>query len=128
MGKLENRIDWSAGGFLSAENDLDGRGIVVGRENGFHFLEQRRRQVDVVGFARLLVMEMRVRMEIRAITRRAAFEIHRANEVAMHERFEAVVNGGERDGRQLVEEKWRSAQPLEAAASASFGSNSQKAC
>src|SRR5207244_12311264 len=51
-----------------------------------------RRSSDLVRRARLLVVKMRVRLEIRTVTRGTALEIHRAYQIALHQRLEAVVH------------------------------------
>src|SRR4051812_14700868 len=86
---------------FAAEDDFDGLRVVAGWQDGADFFEQRGRQIDVVGLARLLVVKMRVRAQIRAVAGGTALEIHRAHEVTLHERFEAVVNGREGNGGAL---------------------------
>ena len=84
---------------FAAENDFDGLGVVAGRQHRFYFFDHLRRQIDVVSLASVLVVEMGVRPEIRTVAGGAAFEIHRAHEVAGDEGFEAVVDGGERKSK-----------------------------
>lgn len=50
--------------------------------------------------AGLLIVKMGVRAKIRAVAGGAPLEVHRAHEIALHERFEAVVNRREGDGGQ----------------------------
>ena len=50
-----------------------------------------------MGLAGCFVVEMGVRTQIRAISGWTPFEIDRSNEIALHEGFEAVVDGRERD-------------------------------
>jgi hypothetical protein len=69
--------DWKASGRgsrLSAEDDINRLGVEAGREDGLHLVDQARRKVYVVGGPGLLVVEMGVRLQIRAIPRRAALE------------------------------------------------------
>ncbi len=67
-----------------------------------NFLDQSGREIDVVGRPRLLVVKMRVRTKIWAVPRWASLEIYGANEVTLHECFETVIDGGERDSGHLV--------------------------
>ena len=59
------------------------------------------RQLDVVSLAGPLVVKMRVRVEVRAVAGRAALEVDDANQSALGERLEAVINGGKRDRGKL---------------------------
>ena len=90
----------TASGF-AAEDDFHGLGIIAGREHGLHLLNQLGWQIDVVGLAGLFVVKMRVWVEIRAVPGRATLKVDRAHEIARHERFETVIDRGERDGRAL---------------------------
>ena len=54
-----------------------------------------------MGPAALLVMKMRVRPQIGAIPRRPPLEVHRPHQVALDQRFQAVVNGGKGNCREL---------------------------
>src|SRR5476649_2884426 len=90
----------TAGG-LATEGDLDGFGVEAAREDRADFFEEAGWQLDVVRLAGALVVKMRVRAEVRAVPGGAALEVHGADEVARDERFETVVNRGERDGGAL---------------------------
>lgn len=91
---------WSVGGF-AAEHDLDGLGIEALRKDFVQILQHGGWQIDIMSSSGLLIMEMRVRTQVRAITRRPTLEIHGPDQIALNERFETVVNGGEGDGREL---------------------------
>jgi hypothetical protein len=86
---------------LTAEDDFNRGGVVAVGQDTVDVPEQVRRQIDVVSLARADIVKMRVRMQIRAEAGGAALEIHRAHEVALHQRFQAVVNRGERDAGQF---------------------------
>lgn len=45
---------------------------------------------------------MTVLLEVRAITGCLAFDVHLDREAAIDQRFEAIVNRGQRDGRHLL--------------------------
>ena len=86
---------------LAAERDFDRLGVEALREHAVQILQDRGRQIDVVGPAGLFVVKMRVWSEIRAITRRTALEVHRADEVTVNQRLEAVVDGSQGNGGKL---------------------------
>ena len=48
------------------------------------------------------VVEMAVLAEVRAVAGRFALEIDLADDAVLHQRFQAVVNGGQREIRQAV--------------------------
>ena len=85
---------------LAAEDDFDRLGVVADREDGADFFEEFRRQIDIVRLAGLLIVKMGVGAKVRAVAGGAPLEVHRAHEIALHERFEAVVNRREGDGGQ----------------------------
>ena len=85
---------------LAAEDDFDRLGVVADREDGADLFEELGGQIDVVRLAGLLIVKMGMRAKIRAVAGGATLEVHRAHEIALHERFEAVVNRREGDGGQ----------------------------
>src|SRR5690606_1659240 len=91
----------SGGGVFAAEGDFDGVGVVAGGEDGLDAGEQVAGQLDVVGGAGLLVVKVGVGLEVGAVSGGAALKVDLPDEVALHEGFEAVVNGGEGDGGHL---------------------------
>jgi len=58
-------------------------------------------QIDVVDLAGLLVVKMGVWAKVRAVAGGTALVVHLADEPALHEGFEAVINRGEGDGGHL---------------------------
>src|SRR5262245_9051153 len=86
---------------LAAENDFHRRRLIAQGQNCIHLVEHLGGQIDVVGPAGVLVVEMRVRPQVWAVSGRAAFKVHRADEVAVSKRLKAVLDGGERHGRTV---------------------------
>jgi hypothetical protein len=89
------------GGGLAVESDFYGFGRVAWRKNGAYALDNVGRKVEVVGSAGFFVVEVGVRLEVSAVAGRAALEVHLTDEIALHEGFEAVVNGGKGDRGHL---------------------------
>lgn len=85
---------------LATEDDFDRLSVVADREDGADLFEELGGEIDVVRLAGLLIVKMGVRAKIRAVAGGAPLEVHRAHEIALHERFEAVVNRREGDGGQ----------------------------
>ena len=100
-GKGMRLADGGVGRF-APEDNLDRRSVVTLRKDRVNLLKDVGRQIDVVGGASLLVVEMSMRAEIRTITRRATFEVNCSNEATLHQRFQAVVHCRQRDGRHVV--------------------------
>jgi hypothetical protein len=93
----------STGAFgFAAEDDLDRGRVVSGRKDAFYVVEEGGREVDIVGFAGDLVVKMGMGREIGAVASGTALKVDGADEIALHEGFEAVVNRGERDGWHLM--------------------------
>ena len=80
---------------FAQKGDLDDRGVEGGGERGFQLFEKRGGQIDVVDFASRLVVKMGVGAQVRAVAGGAALVVDLADESALHEGFEAVVNRGE---------------------------------
>ena len=83
------------------EGDLDEVGLVARGQDCFYLSEKLGRQINVEGGAGGLIVEVGVWLEIRTVAGGLALEVYLADEIALHEGFEAVVNRGEGDGRQV---------------------------
>ncbi len=87
-----------AEGDFAVEVDLDVLGGVAGGEEGAQLGKEFAGEFDIVGHAGGFVVEVGMGEQVGAVARGAALEVDRTHEIAMHEGFEAVVNGGEGDG------------------------------
>ena len=88
----------SGGRGLAVEVDLDVLGGVARRQEATQVFEQVGRQVDVESTAGFVV-EVGVGSQVGAVAGGGALEVHRPHEFVLHQGLQAVVDGGQRDGR-----------------------------
>ena len=88
-------------GGLASKSNLHGFGVETPWKQPIQLFQQRRRKVDIVGPAALLVVKVRVGPQIRTIARRTALEVHGSHQVALNEGFETVIDRGEGDRREF---------------------------
>jgi len=88
------------GGF-AVEDDLDAVGSIAVWEDGFDLFENTGGEIDVERGAGGFVVKVGVRVEIGAVAGGTTLEVDLADEVALDEGFEAVVNRGEGGSRKL---------------------------
>lgn len=86
---------------FALESDFHDRRLIIGGQNVFQLIQQRERQVDVVDCAGGLVVKMGMRPKIRAVAGGAALVIYLADQLALNERFQTVVDRRERNGWHL---------------------------
>ena len=85
------------------EADLDDFGVEAGREDRTEALHHLRRELDVVDLSGLLVAEVRMRGQVRAIAGGLALVVDLADQAAADERFEAVIDRGQgEDGHRFT--------------------------
>ena len=92
----------SSGDKFAAQSDLD-----VVDDGSWRKVKEigqidARFEIHIVDHAGGGIMEMAVFAEIRTVAGGFALEIYLPNDAVLDERFEAVVNGGQRDVRQAV--------------------------
>ena len=95
-GKGRGLVGVGVLGLSTAEEaDLDDFGVKAGREDRTEALHHLGRELDVVDLAGLLIAEVRVWGQVRAIAGGLALVVDLADQAAADERFEAVVDRGE---------------------------------
>src|SRR5438309_31327 len=65
-------------------------------------LRRVRQQVNVVGAAAMVAVKMMVVLHVRAVTRGGPVQIHQADQATVHQRIEAIVNGGHGNLRHFL--------------------------
>ena len=89
-------------GEFAAQGDFDVVDDGAGREVEDVGEVEAGLEIHVVDHAGRRVVEMAVLAEVRAVAGGFAVEIDLPDDAVLHERFEAVVNGGQREVRKLV--------------------------
>ena len=77
---------------MTEEGDFDDGGVEVGWKGGLELFEEAGWQIDVVDFARLLIVKMGVGAQIRAIAGGTALVVDLTDQPTLNEGFEAVVD------------------------------------